>query len=168
MTGLVLREAQLEDFEHYFKIKSDPENVKWSGFQNPPPYQALEVRYKAFFEDKDQALLLFEANGVVVGYVNLHLVLDEQAVETSHGSLFNHGISGLGVKMLRMTVKYIEDNDIYPDAKNMLGWVAEDNIASLQNILRNGYKSTGESDTRIIDGKPKVFKKYLKELNSNE
>jgi RimJ/RimL family protein N-acetyltransferase len=162
MNDLMMREATLKDYDAYYKIKCDPKNVEWSGFSTPPDYERLKGRFETFFQDDKQGLLLFEFDEEVIGYVNFFSTLDGNSVETSHGALTGNKVSGLGYKMLKMAVEFIDNSENCRDAKSIIGWVAENNFASLQNILKNGYQPTGESEVRMLNGNNVTFVQYEK------
>ncbi|MFH0259629.1 GNAT family N-acetyltransferase [Vibrio barjaei] len=159
MNELVMRVARPEDYDSYYQIKCDPKNVEWSGFSTPPKYDALKQRYEQFFNDEKQGLLLFESDNSVIGYVNYWVSADGKEIETSHGALSEKTVKGLGTKMLRLAIAHIEHDDSL-QVQCIIGWVSEYNIASLQNVLRNGYRSTGETEIREIGGKEHKFTKY--------
>lgn len=168
MSDLLMREATYNDFDYYYKIKCDTKNVEWSGFQSSPDYDGLKKRFKSFFDDGKQRLLLFENNGNVIGYVNFFYTTDGEHIETSHGTLSDHNIKSLGFKMLKMAVQYIENSERYRDIQGIVGWVAENNIASLQNVIKNGYTPTGKTEFREIMGKSTKFVQYERKGVNNE
>ncbi|MBY6198454.1 GNAT family N-acetyltransferase [Vibrio hangzhouensis] len=168
MNELVMRVARPEDYDSYYKIKCDPKNVEWSGFSTPPKYDVLKQRYEQFFSDEKQGLLLFESDNRVIGYVNYWVSADGREIETSHGALSEKTVKGLGTKMLRLAIAHIEHGDNRLQAQSIIGWVSEYNIASLQNVLRNGYKSTGETEIRQIGSNEHKFTKYKRAKTNYE
>lgn len=161
-----MREAVLDDYDSYFKIKSDPLNVMWSGFSAKPDYDALKKRFRQFFDDPKQCLLLFENKDEIIGYVNFFYTVDGKNIETSHGALSDHKVKSLGSKMLKMVIQYLETNEKYIGIQSIVGWVAENNIASLQNVLKNGYKATGKFEYRLIMGNNTKFLQYKRERSA--
>ena len=46
MEGLTYRQATQGDYDDFYKIKCDPENVKWSGFASAPDYDRMKEWYE--------------------------------------------------------------------------------------------------------------------------
>jgi len=42
MEELTYKQATLSDYDDFYKIKCDPENVKWSGFASAPDYERMK------------------------------------------------------------------------------------------------------------------------------
>ena len=42
MEELTYKQATLSDYDDFYKIKCDPENVKWSGFASTPDYERMK------------------------------------------------------------------------------------------------------------------------------
>jgi RimJ/RimL family protein N-acetyltransferase len=167
MSDLSIREATKQDYEHYFAIKCDPNNIIWSGFLTQPDHEKLKERFNLFFDDESQALLMFEIKGLIVGFLNVHVVDYGNAIETSHGALSGHKGKGLGFKMLKIAIQYISDSSRYTGVQSVIGWVAETNLASLQNVLKNGYQANGEVEFRQLDNIEHKFVKYIKLLGKH-
>lgn len=168
MNDLIMRKATINDYDAYYRIKCDPKNVEWSGFLTPPNYIKLKSRFNAFFDCERQHLFLFESHDIVIGYLNLHILDDGLCIETSHGAISRHNIKSLGSKMLNSVIQYIERDNTFFQARYMIGWVAESNIASIQNVLKNRYKSTDEVEYRQINGNNEKFVKYKRRIGVNE
>ena len=168
MTDLMMREATLQDYDAYYKIKCDPKNVEWSGFSTPPDYEKMKGRFETFFQDDEQGLLLFEFGGEVIGYVNFFLTEDGEGIETSHGALSDNAVKSLGYKMLKMTIHFVENSDRFNSVNTIIGWVAESNFASLQNVIKNGYQPTGKTENRELFLGCIKFIQYKKEIGNNE
>ena len=58
MKELTYKIATIEDYDDFYTIKCDPENIKWSGFATAPDYECMKEYYNAsklgyVFTDKD-------------------------------------------------------------------------------------------------------------------
>ncbi|MCK7630245.1 hypothetical protein M0D73_10280 [Shewanella putrefaciens] len=168
MNELMMREATPQDYDAYYNIKCEKNNILWSGYSNQPNYEKLKTRFDDFFIDDTQGLLLFEFNNEVIGYVNFFFTEKKEFVETSHGALSNEKIKSLGYKMLKMANHYFDSSDRFNSIKGVIGWVAESNFASLQNVIKNGYHPTGKSEVRQLAIGRVKFDQYKKKRAKNE
>ncbi len=57
MEELTYKQATLADYDDFYKIKCDPENVKWSGFASAPDYERMKEWYCKQLESEKRTYL---------------------------------------------------------------------------------------------------------------
>ena len=50
--------AKMENFDDFYKIKSEPNSVYWSGFAKAPDYESFKEHYKKELSRKDRTIIL--------------------------------------------------------------------------------------------------------------
>lgn len=56
MEELTYKQATLADYDDFYKIKCDPENVKWSGFASAPDYERMKEWYCKQLESEKRTI----------------------------------------------------------------------------------------------------------------
>jgi ribosomal-protein-alanine N-acetyltransferase len=164
MDELHYKIAELADFEDFYKLKSEPGNIFWSGFTDAPDYDGFKIHYKKELARDDRTIIFLYINNHIAGYVAISFCDVDKTVETAHGVLKGYSGRGLGKELIKYAVDYSKLE--IPDADNIIGWIAENNIGSIKNVLGNGYTATGEFEFitfQQVEDKVR-FNKYIKSL----
>lgn len=164
MDDLHYKIAEITDFEDFYKLKSEPGNIFWSGFTEAPDYDGFKDLYKQWLTREDRTIIFLYINDDIAGYVTISFCDVDNTVETAHGVLKDFSGRGLGKELIRYAVDYAQLE--IPEADNIIGWIAESNIGSIKNVLVNGYTTTEEFEFRTFQQvEYKVrFNKYIKSL----
>lgn len=140
----------MEDFEDYFRIKSDPTAILWSGFSTAPDKDRLMNHYKLLINSclnyNGQYLYYLKetATNALIGY-DLMTQIDEETVESSGHSILQE-FQGKGYGNLLFELLVIEAKKL--GYKKFTGWISENNIGSIKNVEHSGFVRTEES--RIV------------------
>lgn len=164
MENLQYKLAELTDFDDFYKLKSEPGNIFWSGFSDKPDYEGFKSHYQKELERDDRTIVFLYVNNEIAGYVAISFDSVNKTTETAHGVLSNFGGRGLGKKLIKYAVEYSIQK--IPQANNIIGWIAEDNFGSIKNVLGNDYTMTDEFEFRSfqqIENEVK-FNKYIRSL----
>jgi ribosomal-protein-alanine N-acetyltransferase len=156
--------AELADFEDFYMLKSEPNNIFWSGFTDAPDKEGFKSHYQKELERDDRTIIFLYINNEIAGYVAISFDNINKTTETAHGVVSNFGGRGLGKKLIKYAVEYSIEK--IPQANNIIGWIAEDNVGSIKNVLGNGYAMTDEFEFRSfqqLESKIK-FNKYIRAL----
>lgn len=80
---LSFRLAVEEDYDDFFKIKSDYNNVTWGGFLQKPDYEKFKIWFIQQINSKsNREIFIVKKENVSVGYFNLDNI-DEVTSEIS-------------------------------------------------------------------------------------
>lgn len=156
--------ATKEDFDSYFFLKSDEENILWSGHDSAPDKEKILDWFLKNIVRKDRYFFLFfdeEHFENVIGYLYMDIVGEESnTIDTGHGVHSKCGGKGYGTQIIQYALNFAKEK--LPVIKYFQGWIAEDNIGSIKNVLKNGYYKTDETKyVKFGDGSEKLFEKYM-------
>lgn len=156
--NIFFSKVMMSDFEDFYILKCDEENIRWTGYDKGPDKDMLRQWFYKQLKRKDRIMFLIRLveNGEAVGYLYLDIVGENaNIIETGHGVLSKFKGHGLGTKIITYAVNYTKGKLNFIDEID--GWIAVNNIGSIKNVLKNGYSKTNET-------KKVVFKGFNKEL----
>ncbi len=145
--------ADIDKFDDFYKLKSEPNNIFWSGFDSPPNYAAFKEHYKNELDREDRTIIFLYIEGDIAGYVAIDFCKKNKTTETAHGVLSSFAGKGLGKILINYAVAY--SKKYLTDAEYIIGWIAENNFGSIKNFLSNGYTKSEEFE----------YRKFLQENN---
>lgn len=159
---MFLKNANIEDFEVFYKLKCEKENIYWTNYTNAPVKDNLFNWYKSELSKKDRYFLLAEnLEGEVVGYGYID-IKDEGIFEISYGISSSFTGHGLGIKL----VSCLEEKcyELFKSVKEIWAWVLKDNIRSRKCLENNKWKETEETKEIYFKPEEKLKKmiKYIK------
>lgn len=164
MYNLNFISAKPELFTDLYRLKSEKHCVYWSGFNSAPDYDRFKIHYQKELNRADRTIIFLYIEDEFAGYIALDFCNADNTVETSHGVVQAFTGNSFGKNLIEYAVDYSIAN--IPEAKTMIGWIADNNYASIKNFLDNGYIKTGDVDFRTLqqeDNKVK-FEKYIRTL----
>lgn len=130
---LTLHRASGDDFEAYYRLKCDPEAIKWSGFASAPDY----MRLKAHFESlvcSDKLVFFLKDNDRIVGYCQIST--DGSVAEVDgYSVLSDYAGKGYGTRLLAMVIDELRASP----CDRIIARVSEKNLASIKCFSRNGF-----------------------------
>ena len=156
--------AEEQDFDFYYKLKCDKENVYWSGHSNIPDKEKLREWYLTNIKRNDRFFFIFfngEIAEDVIGYLYLDLVKGKSdLIDNGYGVYSAHTGKGYGTKILKYGIDYAKVH--LPEIIYSQCWIMTDNIGSNSMVKKLGYQKIDESKViTIADGFEKVLEKYL-------
>lgn len=161
-TEISLRRATLskEDFEAFYKIKCDPNNVLWSGFATAPDHDNFKIWYEKQIIENIREIWFAVLEGTLVGFYYI-MPYDKDCITGGYGVLSEYAGRGIGTRLM-----YERNQRCQQEGKVSVGWVAEENIASTKCMLKQGYQPQEDTEVRKIwinkAFKEKTFRKYVK------
>lgn len=164
---MIVKIATAEDFDAYYFLRCDEENIKWTGYEKAPQRERIYKWYIENISKENRYFFLFFEDEVyekVAGYLYMDVVGDNHdIIDTGHGVHSMCGGKGYGTKIIQFALAYAKDN--LPFIKHFQGWIASDNIGSIKNVLKNGYYKTEERKlVSFENGENKLFEKYLADI----
>lgn len=139
--------SSMDDFEDYYRIKSDPSAILWSGFATAPQREKLLAHYQLLMNNiinnGGQYLYFLKESGTnaLIGY-DLMTQIDDNTIESSgHSILSEFQGKGFGNLLFKLLV----DEAKKLGYKRFTGWISENNIGSIRNVEHSGFVRTDES-----------------------
>ncbi|WP_255401678.1 GNAT family N-acetyltransferase [Sporanaerobacter sp. PP17-6a] len=159
----------IEDFDDFYMLRCDEENIYWTGHREKPDRDKLYKWYLEQLKRTDRIMFLVKADSLdePVGYLYLDIVNNngEIVAETGHGVNSKYKGRGIGTQIIKFAVDYTTNE--LKHINKIDGWILEDNVGSIRNVLKNGYIETGEKKRVFIDETSgfKNMKRYIYKIN---
>lgn len=159
MGEISIRKAAAEDFDFFYTVKSEEDNIYWAGHSLPPTHENL---FSFFFSNiQNQAVRLKRTIFIVeekkgnqsVGY----LYLDPLGIDYAEISIgIMQAFSGQGYG--RQAVSELCELAYGFGFRNILAMVREDNLRSQKMFQHAGFDKTGSSRLQFIQNLNKEIK----------
>ena len=121
---LSFRLAVEEDYDDFFEMKSDYNNIAWGGFLQKPNYEDFKLWFLKQIDSKSKRkIYIVKRENVSVGYFNLEYI-DDITSEISYGVISEFTGLGIGTFIVRSATTILD--------KKIVAWVANDNIPSIK------------------------------------
>lgn len=133
MEELTYKQATLADYDDFYKIKCDPENVKWSGFDSSPNYERMKEWFCKQLESEKRTIYIAHWNGVACGFFYLDKLEEQDAEEIGYGVLTDYSGKGIGTALVGTGVHLCK-------ARELIAWVSEKNRGSERCFEKNGFE----------------------------
>ena len=162
------RKANLseEDFDAFYRIKCDDNNVKWSGYDSKPDRDRLKLWFCDQIKSGTREIHFAIVDNVVVGFyyimpisigiskqTYIHTYISDISIplsdnqmsgfEIGYGILSNFSGMGLGTLM-------IKDALTHTNGKITIAYVSEKNAPSERVLMKNGFVKTDVCDIRML------------------
>ncbi|MBO4830803.1 MAG: GNAT family N-acetyltransferase [Fibrobacter sp.] len=151
------------DFEDFYRIKSDAENIKWSGFLNAPDKNNFRKWFSEQIKNpKREIYLVYLENNVhAVAFFYIDY-WDNYAFNVPSGVLSEFARRGIGTWILQEGARIAKENGY----KNQFAMVSDFNIGSAKRFEKLGFMKTSEYDVRDIPlaGGLQKFYKWVRVL----
>ncbi|MFM2615352.1 GNAT family N-acetyltransferase [Vibrio campbellii] len=156
---LELKLASYEYFESFFRLRSQPKNIYWSGFSEAPIKEKLEHHFFAAIESSSREFYLLCEKGEAIGYLYIDYNSDTDEVEIAYGISSEKSGRGLAKFMIKeglSATKYKVDK--------VIAWIATSNIPSIKSVESLGFIKTVEEEVRSFNQEvePVKFCKFIK------
>jgi RimJ/RimL family protein N-acetyltransferase len=157
---LVAKKARDVDFEYYYTLKSDKENIKWTGHSSAPERTKIHNWYIKNISREDRLFFLFKLNQECVGYLYMDYVDGNNTILEISLGVHSHQVgNGYGTEIIKFAIEKAKNE--LSNIEFLEAWIAEENLGSIKTFLRNNYqKSDFCKDVTFGDGTIKKFYKY--------
>ncbi|WP_153207718.1 MULTISPECIES: GNAT family N-acetyltransferase [unclassified Flavobacterium] len=165
---ITAKRASKDDFESYFFLKSDEENILWSGHSSAPVKERLFDWYIKNINRKDRYFFLFfdeYSSSRSIGYLYLDIIGDfDNIIELGYGVHSDYKGKGYGTQIIKFAKDFAMNDLIF--IKHFQAWIASDNIGSIRVVLKNYFQKTDETKyVKFGDGSEKLFEKYMIDIH---
>ena len=141
--------------------------ILWTGHDIKPDKDELREWFFNQLERNDRIMFLVNESesNISVGYLYLDVVGTNDIIEIGHGVNSKYKGKGIGTKIIKYALDYTKTQLKF--IKEVHGWILEDNIGSIKNVMNNGYEETKETKEVYIKkfNGYKRMKKYVYKIN---
>lgn len=148
VSDITIREANDSDFNFFYSIKSEINDIRWTGHQNKPDYNQLLTWFiENLRNSKIRKIYIITKEDRPVGYIyvdKIHSGLFGLSIGVSESASGQH----IGRQAIREIVSLVSKSN-----KNagFEAWIREDNIASIKAFTHAGFKPTDAYQFRRIE-----------------
>lgn len=161
--------ARAENFDDYYNLKCEKNNIFWSGFSEKPDEVKLKEWYLKQLKNTDRIFYLIyinESQENIAGYLYMDIEGDKkQLADIGYGVSEKYSGRGIGTGIINFAIDHIKKE--LPKVKEITAWVAYDNVPSIKVFLKNNFHKTVEQQKRFFKSlnKEVLFEKYSYYIN---
>lgn len=149
------------DFDDYYMVRSDPDDIYWNGYTNPPEKEGFKKGFlkrtaSARFEqpeDRRNYLIKETVSDLTVGFVQF--IRKEDCVEIGYSVSNPFQKRGYATQALAQGIKLAEEFGL-----PLIVRIREDNIPSQKVALKNGFVKTDELTEKTVGVGTIVLRTY--------
>jgi RimJ/RimL family protein N-acetyltransferase len=145
-----------EHFESFYKLRTDKNNIYWSGHSTEPNKQNLKKWFENQINSSNRVIYVFYYNEDIAGYLYIDKVNKEEA-EVSFGVHESLNGRGIGTQIIGFAVEKIKEMSY----KRVSAFVSELNVGSMKVFNKNLFKTTKVYELRYIE-QAKDHLKFIK------
>lgn len=134
--NLMIEKATMKDFDGYYYLRCDPNNIFWTGYKELPDYNLLRVWFENIL--KTRKIYLAKIQGRVVGYLYL-IPSGNGEIELSYAIHSFYVNKGYGKMLIKFGVRKAQKQGV----QTIVMKVKQGNIASINVIKSTGFKDLG-------------------------
>lgn len=150
----MIRKAVREDFEFFFAIKSEEDNLFWCGYKDKPVRENLlafwnryvldDMELESYSEEGSREIYIVQEEDYPVGYLYIDYISDKEA-ELSIGISITKSGKGYGTKAIREAVALLNAAEL-----SAIAYIREDNDKSKKLFTKAGLHRTNEYREMIL------------------
>ncbi|MCK4921648.1 MAG: GNAT family N-acetyltransferase [Bacteroidales bacterium] len=155
----LLIKATENNYDDYYKIRSEEKNLYWTGYEKAPQYE----NFKAWFVDRLnnplRDIYLMYINEKCVG--SLHIDFYDDNVAIGYSVMKSYEGKGIGTRLVEEAVKIAKLSKL--EGKNILrvkAWINFQNVGSIKVIEKNGFHLTKDTELKKRFGKEELYYIY--------
>jgi len=165
---IYFQKCKKEDFENYYLLKCDKENIIWTGHKNKPNKDKLKLWFNKQLKRTDRIIFLVKTkelfSNTALGYLYIDIMEEdsyEKIVDVGYGVNSKYTKRGIGTNIIKFAIDYVTIN--FPFIDTITAWVAYNNNGSIKVFLRNKFIKTKEIKKEFFEGfnKEILMEKYI-------
>ena len=158
-------EANLDFFDFFYDIKSEEDNIYWSGHEEKPKYNALKKWYQEQLENKNRIIFKIHSEAKSVGYLYFDLDHEKSLIEFSYAISNQYSDLGFGTASVREAITFSYKNFLN---YRIIAFVAEENIGSHRIMQKNSFLKTNKHYLQFLKRPKKEVKMLEYTYNVNK
>ena len=153
-----IRKATLSDFDFFYGIKSEYNNIYWTGHKMKPDYGKLKKWYTDILSNNKRITYIISYLGEKIGYLYLDII-NKNLVEVAIAISEKYQRKGLASQSLKKFLKIIRDYN----NPEIVAWIFDRNIASKKVFTKNYFSPTDETKIKTLplDNTNEIMRKYI-------
>lgn len=162
--NVLLTAATPADIDFLFKLKSEPESVRWGGFAQPPLYATLKQHYERTLREGVQTILIVRLSGEPAGVISYRLGADGDCVDYSINLSSRISGQGVGLAALKQNIALLSQPGSL--CRRVVALIRDDNARSQRIFNAAGYERTAVFEDRLlgVDAKPVRLHAWVRSL----
>lgn len=159
MSNLSLRLATASDYDEYYQIRAEKNNLFWTGYENAPDFISFKGWYLNRLDDPSRNIYLVREDNEVLGALNIDIYPDY--VFIGYSTLTKASGKGVASYMVSQVEKIISNQK---EIKSIKAWINSQNIASIKVCTKNGFQHSGITENRNRFGKMESYQLMIKHI----
>lgn len=156
MRNLFLKEVEVSDYANYYYIRSEKENLFWTGYDNPPHKERFFNWFKDRIADQHKHLYLLFDDKVCVGSLNVDFYDDYVAI--GYSTITRYKGKGYATYLVGESIRIArEAKEKNPELKKVIAWINYQNEASIRVVEKNGFQKSETSEIRKRFGNEELY-----------
>lgn len=156
-SNIKLIKGDLNFFDSFFLIKSEKDNIYWSGHETAPIYNNLKKWYQEQLNNNKRIIFNVTVNNESVGYLYFDIDQNNKKIELSYAISKIFAGKGYGSAAVKKSVEYGLENFFN---YKIIAYVAEDNIGSQKIMKKNHFIKTEKSYNQFLKTPKKDVKMF--------
>lgn len=151
---MYLKKAQMEDFDFFYSIKCDSNNMYWTGSKEIPPRERLLIFFEKCMKNKEELgggkliYVVVDDENNKVGYIYIDPDLENKYIcDIPIGIDSEYAGRGYGKQAILLALEKAKKLGY----KRMVGHIREDNIASLKLYEKCGVTISDEYIIKYLE-----------------
>lgn len=144
-SSLKLKLADYDHFDDFLQLKSESENIYWSGFIQAPKRENLDQHFRSAIESSTREFYLLLEENIAIGYLYIDHNESSNDFEISYGISKKKSGHGLAKFMIQKWLSKMEGQ-----STKIFAWIAISNVPSIKSVEALGFVKTQAEETRIF------------------
>ena len=141
---MLYREAKKEDYTSFYKLRSEKNNLFWTGYEAAPDFEKFQLWYNDRLKDEKRKIYLYFEGDQIIGYLNFDIYKNHVAIGYGVDSSLQG--KGYGSKIVASVFEIAEKHEL--NVKRIIAWISEVNIGSQKVVEKNNFTQSKESEKR--------------------
>ncbi|MGL5615035.1 MAG: GNAT family N-acetyltransferase [Sarcina sp.] len=154
-----LDKFEIKDFESFYEIKSEEDNIFWTNHLEKPKKIELLNWCKGQIENKERIFLIqkLKSSNEIIGYGYID-INEEDTAELSYAVSVKYSGQGFGTELIALLIEYIKEN--LKDKKEIFAWILENNYKSQAIAKKNNLKKEEKKKELFFLAEKKLLNFY--------
>jgi RimJ/RimL family protein N-acetyltransferase len=154
-----LKIAQLSNYEEFYAIRSEPNNLFWTGYDQAPDFESFKSWYANRLEDPNRRIYLLWEEDKCLGALNIDLYKGHAFI--GYSIITNLQGQGLATFMVQQSEAIIAEIKSINEVK---AWINFQNVGSIKVCEKNGFYKSETTETRNRFGKEELYYLMIKNM----